>query len=166
MKKIRRIKKGTETERFWAHVDKDGAKILDTQCWEWTRPRTLRGYGVFFMNSTYRAAHRASWQLHQGDIGDLCVLHRCDNPPCIRPDHLFLGTFDDNNKDKAKKGRAPKGEGHKSTKVSDQAILEIRKRAAAGESHRVIAEDYDLSQGYTSRVVRGHYRQSARAHQD
>ena len=86
--------KRTLAERFWSKVRKaDG-------CWEWTGAATERGYGVLGRGERglgNEKAHRVSWMLHHGQIPDgLWVLHRCDNPKCVRPDHLFLGTSDDN----------------------------------------------------------------------
>lgn len=92
---------GPFEERFWAKVDKgDG-------CWEWTGGRANRGYGhVEPVRGQNRSAHRVSWELTNGPIPDgLWVLHRCDNPPCVRPSHLFLGTHADNMRDMEAKGR-------------------------------------------------------------
>lgn len=87
--------------RFWAKVDKSG------ECWIWTAGRDRDGYGCAHFSRKPIRAHRASWILTNGSIPDdkPCVLHRCDNPPCVRPDHLWVGTTDDNNKDMAAKGR-------------------------------------------------------------
>jgi len=77
---------------------------VDTPCDEWDGPRDRDGYGRL---SRGRRAHRVAWEEANGPIPDgMCVLHRCDNPPCRRLDHLFLGTVADNNRDKALKGRA------------------------------------------------------------
>lgn len=90
-------------DRFWARVKKgDG-------CWEWTGSTGRRGYGTFMVHGERTRSHRYSWALHFGAIPDgLWVLHRCDNPPCVRPDHLWLGTVLDNNVDSRIKGRHPK----------------------------------------------------------
>ncbi len=90
---------------FWRKVDKSG------ECWLWTGSKVGIGYGKTHYEGKYWRAHRLSWKFTFGEIPDgLCVLHKCDNPACVRPDHLFLGTFDDNNKDMAKKGRSVKGD--------------------------------------------------------
>lgn len=97
-------------ERFWSHVDKSG------DCWVWTSSRNQHGYGQVHFQSRPRFAHRVSWILTNGEIlNDLWVLHHCDNPPCVRPDHLFLGTPKDNSQDMVRKGRQRKG-GHGHTK--------------------------------------------------
>jgi hypothetical protein len=94
----------TIEQRFWAKVRKrDG-------CWEWTGAKNADGYGMIGVNGVghkrHAPAHRVSWELHYGHIPTgMWVLHHCDNPPCIRPDHLFIGDRSANMKDCAAKGR-------------------------------------------------------------
>src|SRR5713226_5546175 len=81
-------------ERFWAKVEKtDG-------CWLWLAATNPKGYGVFSVDkktNNVEFAHRVSYRLHYGEIpGDMRILHHCDNPTCVRPEHLFIGTPDDN----------------------------------------------------------------------
>lgn len=87
-------------ESFWDHVlDVDG-------CLEWQAARIRSGYGVVWADKRLTYAHRFAWQQTFGAIPDgLRVLHHCDNPPCVRPDHLFLGTAADNSRDMVRKGR-------------------------------------------------------------
>ena len=91
----------TDKERFWVKVDKSG------DCWEWIAFRLKSGYGRFWYKGAPHQAHRVSWMLH--NLSEIpkgqCVLHRCDNPPCVNPDHLFLGTDADNVRDRDQKGR-------------------------------------------------------------
>jgi hypothetical protein len=90
----------TPTARFWKSVNKDG------YCWLWTRKPDAYGYGVFSVNGRHTRAHRFSWELHHGPVPDgLWVLHKCDTPACVRPDHLFIGTQMDNVTDMIAKGR-------------------------------------------------------------
>lgn len=87
------------SDRFWANVQQT------TGCWPWTGA-TSRGYGKILDHGQMKSVHRVSWELTYGSIPDgLGVLHRCDNPPCVRPEHLFLGTATDNNRDRDVKGR-------------------------------------------------------------
>ena len=85
--------------RFWEKIDKNG------KCWEWLGWK-VKGYGRIKVNNIKTLAHRVSWNLHYGDIPKgLYVLHKCDNPPCVNPKHLWLGTQLDNMRDRDKKGR-------------------------------------------------------------
>jgi len=122
-------------DHFWDRVDKSG------DCWLWTGNRFPAGlgYGRFIR----WPAHRIAYELTHGSIPDgLCVLHSCDNPPCVRPDHLFLGTITDNNADRDAKGRLARGDDHW-TRLYPERVLRgdqhpKRRRpetAARGEQH-------------------------------
>lgn len=92
------------TARFWNNVE----MIPFHDCWEWSGATKSRGYGSLGVSSTRRSegAHRISWMIHYGIIPKgLCVCHKCDNPGCVKPDHLFLGTYKDNMLDCSRKGR-------------------------------------------------------------
>lgn len=87
-------------ERFWKSV------LKTDECWNWTAWK-YQGYGYFNVNGKLMGTHRFSWILHNGAIPDaLCVLYHCDNPSCVKPDHLFIGTKQDNTDDMIAKGRA------------------------------------------------------------
>jgi hypothetical protein len=143
----------TVDERFWSKVRKgDG-------CWVWTACRNWAGYGKFWDGERLTAAHRHSWVVHHGPIPDgLCVLHRCDNPPCINPDHLFLGTYRDNNLDTLGKGRrgyngAP-GERNSHSKLTPAQVYEIRRRGDAGERSSTLASEFGIGWTSTDRIVK------------
>jgi hypothetical protein len=130
-------------------------------CWLWTGALRQNGYAVISVANRQTLAHRVSWELHRGPIdGGLCVLHHCDNPPCVNPGHLFLGTIADNNADKTAKGRVrtgerPRGEHHKRSKLTVSAVQEMRRRSNDGESQRSLARSFSVSQGNVSLVVNG-----------
>lgn len=106
-------------------------------------------------------AHVYSWQLHYGEIQDsLHVLHHCDNPECVRPEHLFLGTQKDNSDDMIRKGRDRKacGEENVNAKLTDAAVRDIRRRYVRGSARLgqvALAQEYGVSQLLISLVVRG-----------
>lgn len=107
------------SERFWGLFDR-----ADIGCWVWRRNHTAAGYGQLRSGGKGEPvlyAHRLSWEIHFGPIPDgLFVCHHCDNPPCVRPDHLFLGTQADNVRDKIAKGRQPRGDAHYSRRTPDR----------------------------------------------
>lgn len=151
------------SERFWDKVAKRGP----TECWEWHGARLTNGYGFLFAGPTYERnerfvkAHRISWEIHNGDVPDgLCVLHHCDNPPCVNPSHLYVGTRADNAHDRAVRKRGK--EQHQNGEQNDNAKLtEAQVRAIIVElqklprrSQTLIAEQYGVKQPQVSRIMR------------
>jgi hypothetical protein len=109
-------------DRFWNKVDQSG------DCWEWMASKNHGGYGFFHYQGVCRLAHRVSHILHGGDIPNgMSVCHRCDNPGCVNPNHLFIGTHLDNMRDMYSKGRrvAAVGQQNGKTKLTDHQVIEI-----------------------------------------
>lgn len=140
-------------ERFWLNVEKS------TGCWKWKSATTTAGYGVFGINGKVVYAHRAAWEKKNGNIPKgVHVLHRCDNPPCINPKHLFLGTPADNCFDKELKGRGMmkrySGENNWQSKLNKNEVSEIRNLYSLGKlSQRAIAKKYKVSQPNISGII-------------
>lgn len=113
----------TLASRFWKKVNKaDG-------CWEWTGHTSPHGYGMIAVAGGKRSAHRVAYELHRGTIPiGLSVRHTCDNPLCVNPAHLVLGTAQDNVDDRVTRGRSRNlaGEAHALSKLSDSAVRVIR----------------------------------------
>lgn len=141
-------------ERFWSHVDKS------SDCWVWTGARNHQGYGRFGIPGRRTAtASRFSYELHAGPIPvGLFVCHHCDNPPCVRPDHLFLGDYVANALDMVGKGRrrggARGGEAHHMVRLTEDDVQEIR-RLAATLTRKAIARRFGVSAAHVSKIVLG-----------
>lgn len=147
-------------ERFWSKVQKiDG-------CWEWTGSLNRSGYGAFRTKDRYVPASRYSWFLAHGAIPDeMCVCHRCDNPPCVNPAHLFLGTLADNAHDMIAKGRAKylqnfracqgKGMDNPQAKLDDDKIRAIRSLHIQGLGTRRLARQFNVGRTTIQRTLQG-----------
>lgn len=133
--------------------------VQTSGCWEVSGHRMNKGYvQIACGRGRKMLAHRLAWFLRHGDPGEWCVLHRCDNPPCVNPAHLFLGTRADNNRDMWAKGRGnrerPRGEAAHHAKLSDRQVEEIRRLYAAGRyTQRQLAERFGIVQSHVWRLV-------------
>lgn len=142
-------------ERFWTRVLKtDG-------CWLWQRARDPRGYGAVAVHdgpgrAKIKRAHRVAYQLATGEMpGALFVCHRCDNPPCVRPDHLFLGTHAQNTADAMTKGRIRSGERHGMARLSAEQVVEARTLSDAGVRPCLIARRLGVTKGCIYFILKG-----------
>lgn len=138
---------------FWSRVS------IGDGCWEWAGGKRSFGYGSIKWQGKFPGAHRVAWMLTNGDIpSGASVLHKCDNPPCVRPDHLFLGDHAENMKDMARKGRASKegfhGEEHPRAKLNWEKVKEIRSYPA-GTSKRALAGRYGVTCTLIRYVIQG-----------
>lgn len=144
---------------FWSKVDKRGPD----ECWEWTGRVCPKGYGYFDRRRGRKCkwkerAHRHAWSLVNGEIPKgLHVLHRCDNPKCVNPRHLFLGTHRENMQDKVRKGRQARnthvrGEMQGNAVLTDGEVLLIRELAGSLTQRR-IGERFGIGQDQVSRIV-------------
>lgn len=139
----------TLAERFWSKVDKSG------ECWTWAGSVWHVGYGTIWRDGGMAYAHRVAYELQHGPIlPGAYVLHRCDNRLCVRGDHLFIGTHLDNVADMLAKGRQAKGE-RLARAFTTEAVIDVRRRRAAGESSTALAQEYGVNQSHISRVSRG-----------
>ena len=127
---------------------------MKTECWLWNRYKNKEGRGYCHYKSTTIPASRVSYIAFKGYIYEnLDVCHTCDNPSCVNPEHLFLGTDQDNANDRENKERGAKGEKIKLSKLKNEMISEIRNSRRDGMSQQKIADKYNVSQTAISRVL-------------
>ena len=140
--------------RFWSKVDKTD------NCWNWTAGKNEKGYGLIKYKGKTVSTHRLSYILHYGEIPDnKCVLHSCDNRSCVRPDHLFIGTNQDNMTDMQKKNRAFRGTGelNGNAKLSNQQTLDLIKDFISNKKYgykTFLAKKYNISITQVSYILR------------
>lgn len=134
--------------------------IKTDSCWIWQRSKDKNGYGYIKEGKT-KKAHRVSWSIHHGEIPDgLWVLHRCDNPSCVNPEHLFLGTALDNNHDMIRKGRERypgcdmSGERNSNSKLTKDNVEWIRANYSRGKGPE-FARKFGVIPIMITRIVRG-----------
>lgn len=123
------------------------------ECWEWPHARTPRGYGRQVYGGRIEYAHRLSHRAFNGPIpAGQHVCHRCDNPPCWNPAHLFAGTGNANVRDRDIKGRVCRGERHHSAKLTEEDVREIR---ASGLSGPALAAQYGVKPSAIYKLLDG-----------
>lgn len=153
-----KAKYATMEERFWASI----VKKSDDECWEWNGAVDNYGYGIMSKKIngkpvTFRA-HRFSYELHNKEcIKDFIICHKCDNPPCSNPNHLFLGTLADNNRDRNLKGRTVSSPGsrHVKSKLTEYKVIQILTSLKKGETCKSLGKKYGVSSALISQVKRG-----------
>jgi len=125
-------------------------------CWNWTAGLRTGGYGQMRFCGKSLGAHKASYLLFKGRVPvGLVVCHKCDNPKCVNPSHLFLGSPQDNSSDMVDKGRSTKGESHGNAKLSDVEVAGILALRSGGESLTKIAEKYQVSKKTILNISQG-----------
>lgn len=143
-------------ERFWKYVRKT------PMCWVWVGVRHGKGYGQITMGRTTVKAHRVSYEIHHGSIPDgLQVMHACDNPPCVNPDHLSVGSNRDNMRQRAERGRTAREFQIPQTKLSDAEVCAIRtKYSLGGTTHRRLAIEFGVSHPTITNIINHKRRRS------
>lgn len=152
--------------RFWRKVNKSGP-LPDPEkypnvmgrCWLWTAGVFRDGYGKIRkttdVDSKSKRAHRVSWEMHNGEIPEgMWVLHHCDNTRCVNPEHLFLGTHQDNEDDKIKKGRHVAGERNGRAKVNPLQVRIMRRLSEGGMTCVQIAKIFSVKVGVAECIAR------------
>lgn len=134
--------------------DKFNTRFKKTDgCWEWNGTRDGFGYGLFDYKGKRYRAHSLALVLagHTPRDGEVAC-HKCDNPKCVRPDHLYFGTARDNVHDAMNRGRLPKGERHGQAKLTEDQVYQIRQ---ASGSYTAIANQFGLSRASVTRIIKG-----------
>jgi hypothetical protein len=153
-------------QRFWSKVEKTET------CWIWKASKRAKGYGAFVWATDdgqviQGRAHRFAYELMHGPIpNDLCALHKCDNPACVNPDHIFIGTKADNNADMRQKGRHvpggthcgksgkwPRAEAHHNARLTMETALQIRADRLSGLSYSQIAKKHKVSNSSAYKIA-------------
>lgn len=138
-------------EYFWSLVEKSDG------CWLWQGFRSKRGYGQFKHHGIGHNASRIAYEWTYGAIAsEMVVRHTCDNPPCVRPDHLIAGTNADNSKDMVERNRQSKGTSRHNAKATNEIVRAIRREYIPGKvSFKTLAEKYNLSIATTQKIAAG-----------
>lgn len=147
-------------ERFWSKVDKSG------ECWEWLAAKNRKGYGVAWDGWRTQKAHRVAWADAHGGYPDGCLLHQCDNPGCVNPGHMRVGSRAENNAEMVSRGRhVPggtygdghyvRGTTHHAARLTPTRVREIRHDRLAGMSYAALGRKYGINQSAAWKVCNG-----------
>lgn len=140
-------------DRLWAKTKKGGSD----ECWEWQGSRHPKGYGQIGRGRRKDGlayAHVVAWEVTHGPVpSGAHVCHRCDNPPCVNPSHLFLGSPADNTHDMIRKRRHSYGENH-ATKLTEKDVVEVRRLLAEGTTQQAVADRFSVSRSLIGQVGR------------
>lgn len=142
----------TPEQRVWGKVQKG----QPDECWPWTGRRNAQGYGTTKVGNNFWLVTRLIWTWQHGEIPEgMCVLHRCDNPTCVNPAHLWLGTRTDNNRDRDRKGRYHGGRGERQwkAKLTETDVKAIRQAGANGIATGKLAAQFSVSTSTIRYVV-------------
>ena len=139
-----------------AQRNKIGKIVNKDECVNWTGAKNQSGYPIKWLNGKAQMYLRYKWMLEHGDIPPgRCICHHCDNPSCINPDHIFLGSYADNMRDMIAKGRARYAYGihHGRSKMNPEKVLEIRKKHEAGMMIKDLCTEYGMSRTGIHKIV-------------
>ncbi len=146
-----------EVDRFWSHVDKSG------DCWLWIGGQRPLSYGRFYLKERRKTglncvigAHRIAYFLEFGPFpNSLFCCHKCDNPPCVNPSHIFLGDVKANTSDAARKGRMPRGSKSKFASLKEEDVVRILEMHKLGKTDAEIGRHFNTTRGAVWRIVSG-----------
>lgn len=126
----------------------------DDDCWNWTGCKNRQGYGIFSLRGKRMNASRASYIIFIGDVPPkMCVCHSCDNPSCVNPSHLWVGSYKDNWADCRSKGRETKGAVNGKSKLTDADVAAIRIAVKNGDTQQSIATRFGVTHGTVSKIA-------------
>lgn len=140
-------------KRFWSKVDKRGPD----ECWPWIGGKFWDGYGWFSVSGAKKKAHRVAFFLEHGHWPEPCCCHRCDNPACVNPAHLFEGTHAENMRDREQKGRGVSGKGSQNPRalLDEKSVAAIKTLLSARVSQASIARQFGVTAGTIAHIRHG-----------
>ena len=138
-------------------LDRVEGDLHEDRCWLTTGHHDKDGYSKVWIQPTYVSSHRVMWEVFNGEPlpSGLVIRHKCDNPSCVNPHHLEIGTQRQNQQDKVDRGNSLKGSKHHNSKLNELQVREIKRRINDGERLCDICEDYGVSRDTISKIKRG-----------